>query len=595
MVKLYKYLFYLFFYIFLNNFCYAQYEFYNDGAIVKLSSGSASSTPTLFVNGSITNLDGEFTNSGSFLELKGNITNTPTSYHYASTGIERFSGTAAQTIFGTWNGTSSNLDQFYTLKVYKTSSTGENIILDNSVTANSVNINPSGTLVFESSNGIIRTQSTSSTSPYTGNYTNTLYLQNSSTTAITGHSTTSGATTKYIEGKLRRQVSNTGTYFFPIGVEKSGLDGMEAFSVTLNSLSMPSGSSTGLLGYIQPATNPSYTSDLTTNGDILFFDIGYFTSPALNNFSQCSGGPDGKDDVAVIDQAITHEWILSPNNAPTTIDYNITMLPGNTLESQINYSTMGTPCSGLYSKAQYLARNGIIGGNGAVGPTINYWVPGVTGYYQKPTLKTLANQNGFSRFRIFGASDNNTSLPVELTKFTLTPINNEYFNLNWETASEFNNAGFYIQRNTDITPFEDIGWVVGNGTTTSLHEYNFADHDVLPNTLYYYRLKQVDANQTFKYSNTLSGILKSSTDFNIFTISPNPTVSNIQANIYAPENGAMEINIYDILGQNLKSNFTLLNKGNNIININLADLESAMYIIKFKYNNTIITKKIIKD
>ena len=298
MVKLYKYLFYLFFYIFLNNFCYAQYEFYNDGAIVKLSSGSASSTPTLFVNGSITNLDGEFTNSGSFLELKGNITNTPTSYHYASTGIERFSGTAAQTIFGTWNGTSSNLDQFYTLKVYKTSSTGENIILDNSVTANSVNINPSGTLVFESSNGIIRTQSTSSTSPYTGNYTNTLYLQNSSTTAITGHSTTSGATTKYIEGKLRRQVSNTGTYFFPIGVEKSGLDGMEAFSVTLNSLSMPSGSSTGLLGYIQPATNPSYTSDLTTNGDILFFDIGYFTSPALNNFSQCSGGPDGKDDVA---------------------------------------------------------------------------------------------------------------------------------------------------------------------------------------------------------------------------------------------------------------------------------------------------------
>ncbi len=175
MAKLYKFIFILSLFLYYN-LLYCQNEFYNNGAVVYLSSGASSTTPTLFVNGNLFNQDGEFTNDGSFLELKGNITNNPTSYHYISTGIERFTGNSNQTIYGSWNGTTSNQDQFYTLKINKSSSTGENIILDNSVTGNTVKINAGGSLVFESSNGIIRTQSTSTTSPYTGDYTNTLYV-----------------------------------------------------------------------------------------------------------------------------------------------------------------------------------------------------------------------------------------------------------------------------------------------------------------------------------------------------------------------------------------------------------------------------------
>lgn len=79
--------------IVINSF--GQNEFYNNGGIVFLNSGSASATPTLFVNGNLINKDGTFNNSGSFLELKGDITNTQTTtYHYVSTGIERFSGSS---------------------------------------------------------------------------------------------------------------------------------------------------------------------------------------------------------------------------------------------------------------------------------------------------------------------------------------------------------------------------------------------------------------------------------------------------------------------------------------------------------------------
>lgn len=591
MTKLYTLFYILVFTVLYSTCVFAQNEFYNAGAIVTLNGGSGSAIPTLHINGNLINQNGTFNNSNSYLELKGNITNNPTSYHYSSTGTEQFSGASNQTIYGTWNGTSAitNEDQFYDLKINKSLSSGEVIILDNAIVGNTVNINAAGTLNFENSNGIIRTQSTSSTSPYTGNYTNILFLQNPSTAAIINSSVGSGALTKYIEGKLKRQV-NSGTYLFPIGVEKSGLDGMEAFSVTINSLSAPN----GLLGYIQPAANSTYSSDLVANGEVLFYDIGTFTNPANNNFSQCTGGPDGHDDVAVIDQAITHEWIVTPSVAPTSINYNISVSPGSILENQISYSTMGASCNSTYSKAQYLARDGIIGGNGAVGPTINYWVPGVTGYYQSPTLKTLSNQTGFSRFRIFSASDNNTSLPVELTSFYLTPINNEYFNLIWETASELNNTGFYIQRSTTGLPFENIGWITGNGTTNSIHQYSFADHNVIPNTTYYYRLQQIDLDNLYKYSNTLSGILNLSNTFNVLNIVPNPTTINSQATVFLPEDGKIQISIYNVLGQTIKDNFYSLNKGNNKVDIDMSNLATATYLVKFNFNNTTITKKIIK-
>ncbi|MEZ5027135.1 MAG: T9SS type A sorting domain-containing protein [Chitinophagales bacterium] len=569
---------------------FAQNEFYNNGALVTLNQGSGDAEPVLYVNGNLTNSDGLLNNSNSFLQINsGNFTNTVSTYYYQSTGKEVFSGTTDNTISGTWNGTALNRNQFYNLKVSKASATGENLILG-SLTGNVANINAEGTLEFTGSNGIIRTQTTSAGSPYSGNYTNELYVRNPSASAIIGNSTGSGATTKYIEGKLRRQVNGTDTYFFPIGVAKAGLDGMEAFSIKMNSLSV-SGSTTGLLGYIQPAGTPSINSDLISNGGILFYDIGYFVG-SNNNFSQCVGGPDGHDDVAVINQAITHEWIVTPNVTPTSVNYNLTVYPGSNLDN-ITYAAMGTPCDDVYSQAKYLARDGRIGGNTAVGPTVNYWVPGVYGLYQSPTGNTISSQNGFSRFRLFGATDNNTSLPIELSSFTITPVNNEYFELNWQTASELNNAGFYLQRSTDGFNFEDIGWVAGNRTSNTINKYSFNDKNVEANIGYYYRLKQIDLDNSFNYSNVLFGKLIGN-NFDILNIYPNPASINPTVTVFSPNDDIVETTIMDVLGRKIKAQSTKLIKGNNSFDLQTEDLASATYLIRFQSNNTTVTKKFVK-
>lgn len=563
-----------------------QNEFYNKGGLVFLNSGSGSSTPTLTVNGNLINQDGTFNNSGSFLELKGNITNTQTTtYHYVSTGIERFSGSSDQTIYGKWNGTSANQDQFYNLKINKGSISGENIILDNTVEGNTVNINASGSLSFEGSNGIIRTQSTSSGTNdinATGDYTNKLFLQNSDPNKFTGYSTGSGATTKYIEGKLQLQLSAGNNYYFPVGVKPTLLGGMNAININVNSIS----ASTAVVGYVKPYSTALVTSSYT------FCDVAQVdnNTGTANYFSTCIGGPDGIMDLMQLTNHTDQSWEVTPQSTPASVNYDITFYPSTNFNASATFTSI--PC-GSFGNVKYLARNGVPGGNLAIlgnSPAFNR----IQGYYSCITGNSLSSQNGFSNFQLWGADNSNTNLPVELTKFFITPVNNEYFNLNWETASELNNAGFYLQRSSNSSPFENIGWIAGNGTTTSVHNYSFADYNVTPGTTYYYRLMQLDNNQTFKYSNVLSGILKSN-DFNVYNIIPNPTTINPLALIFTPEDGVLEISIFDILGNNLKSNRLSLLKGNNNIDIDLSSLAAATYVIKFNFNNTIITKKIIKN
>ncbi len=96
-------------------------------------------------------------------------------------------------------------------------------------------------------------------------------------------------------------------------------------------------------------------------------------------------------------------------------------------------------------------------------------------------------------------------VPVELISFTADIINNTV-KLQWKTATETNNYGFEIERNKLIdksyqTEWERIGFVEGNGTTTEEENYSFTDENLDPGR-YKYRLKQIDLDGSFEYSNT---------------------------------------------------------------------------------------------
>jgi hypothetical protein len=575
--------------------------------------GSNTATATLinngglvFVNGEIINSDGLLVNKAGAIELTGNWTNTQTNNKYQSSGAEKFYGTAQQTISGTMNGTTnaSGLydNQFYNLKVYRNSGITAIpakylTIASNVNVANSIDFEastPNATIAGTGTNqAVIRTDPSSPSN--VGSYTYEIYLQNPSASALTNYAALSGnGHIQYIEGKLRRQVNAADTYDFPIGFAPGTKDGMEGYSLKFNNAP----TSKSILAYIENGTQaPLYRN--------VVCDVGKDPGPGGDPFPNCIGAPDGIRDLYYLDATddLSHQWKATASDAVGTINYDITLYPGANLDPLSNYYTIPAACGSPYqgNLLRVIAKDGVVGGTSQYG--MNYYFPFGTiqsylwcGFSNNAPAIGLYGQTSFSTFRIHGTPNGSlTVLPVELTAFTITPINNTFFRLNWNTASELNNYGYDIERSVGNNGnFEKIGFVSGNGTTYLPHDYIFDDHNVTVETNYYYRLKILDTNGKYTYSNVLSGRLKG-TDFMVSDFYPNPTEGNVQLNVFIPKEGNLQTTVYDVLGQTVKQEIHTVTKGINKVEYNFSALAKAGYMVSFVYDNQTIIKKLIKQ
>lgn len=93
-------------------------------------------------------------------------------------------------------------------------------------------------------------------------------------------------------------------------------------------------------------------------------------------------------------------------------------------------------------------------------------------------------------------------LPIELLSFTATPNGNSNL-LKWSTATETNNDYFAIEKTGDGISWTEIGRVVGAGNSTHILNYQFSDNNLIAGVSYY-RLKQVDYNGQYTYSNIVA-------------------------------------------------------------------------------------------
>ncbi len=186
---------------------------------------------------------------------------------------------------------------------------------------------------------------------------------------------------------------------------------------------------------------------------------------------------------------------------------------------------------------------------------------------------------GFSSF-YFAAS--NSTLPVQLLTFTGTLKNNTITNLNWKTTNDLNTSHFIVERSLDAQQFSQIGTVTAIGSGSAENNYAFDDPEVadLQSQQIYYRLKMIDNNGTYRYSNiirvSLPGLL------NDITISPNPVVGDVNAAITSAASGTAEWMIIDNAGRVLLQNTTLLKKGKNDLMINISQVASGSYYLKVK-------------
>ncbi|MCA9743321.1 MAG: T9SS type A sorting domain-containing protein [Deferribacteres bacterium] len=142
--------------------------------------------------------------------------------------------------------------------------------------------------------------------------------------------------------------------------------------------------------------------------------------------------------------------------------------------------------------------------------------------------------------------------PVELITFNGL-ANLQTVHLMWQTASESNNYGFDIERSLNGSPFEKVGFVKGNGTSSISHDYAYSVENNEPGA-YQFRLKQIDTDGTFAYSDAIDVKVTAPALYTLLPSYPNPfsissgaAQTNISIDI--PEPTSVRVAIYDILGR----------------------------------------------
>ncbi len=189
-------------------------------------------------------------------------------------------------------------------------------------------------------------------------------------------------------------------------------------------------------------------------------------------------------------------------------------------------------------------------------------------------------------------------IPVELTSFDAT-ASSKNVKLNWSTATEKNNSGFEVERKIlefpekDSSTWEKIIFIEGNGTSTRPHSYSFTDKN-LSSGKYSYRLKQIDLNGSYHYSNSAEVSIQAPAKFSLDQNYPNPFNPSTKINYSIPEKSFISLKVYDILGKEVAA---LVNEqkpaGSYEVNFNASGLASGIYIYKLESGGNILTRKML--
>ena len=179
--------------------------------------------------------------------------------------------------------------------------------------------------------------------------------------------------------------------------------------------------------------------------------------------------------------------------------------------------------------------------------------------------------------------------PVPVSLFVFSGVSKGTFNqLTWSTASESNNSGFELQRSTDGQVFNALGFVSSksdNGNSAATLSYSFDDRK--PFTAgSYYRLKQIDKDGRFTYSNIIAIKGKGIMGVEISNLYPNPVKDVFNVIMGAEKSGTVALIVTDVTGKIVLNKTVGVIMGDNIIPIQSASLNAGIYMLRVVHQQT---------
>ncbi|MFT7156379.1 MAG: hypothetical protein ACI8Q1_001389, partial [Parvicella sp.] len=310
----------------------------------------------------------------------------------------------------------------------------------------------------------------------------------------------------------------------------------------------------GDLGYYRPISmsNPGSGSSR--------FRAQYFLSDPNN-----SGYLDGLRAPGVDYISDCEFWTLDRNAASSNVIVTL------------SYDSQALTCSGINdpSTVQIARWDGTQWqnhGNGAM-----------TGSTTAGTISTAGVVNSFSPFTFHTSDEVKNPLPITLIDFTAKVNESLTVDLNWSTASEINNNYFTIERSKDGVDFAEILTQLGAGNSNTVITY--AEIDKMPfQGISYYRLKQVDFDGQFTYSNIISVTIITDAGYTIYPNPVNQSSGEYTLNLVNNHSEESKYTVVDHLGKVVLTE-TNLSEGFNQVDI--SSLATGLYFVSIQNGITI--------
>jgi hypothetical protein len=296
---------------------------------------------------------------------------------------------------------------------------------------------------------------------------------------------------------------------------------------------------------------------------------------------------------------INRKWNVAPTTQPTSdvmVIYPFTNTEATDIISVLNNAAYADAndlqmykltSSGTFADPHASGATGAILTHGASASTSNWvWSQHSNGTDHLATYKVSTFSGGGG-----GGGAGGSPLPVELIHFDAQAAANRTADLHWATASELNNNYFDVERSYDAIHWEWVGNVTGNGTTNQLTDYSFTDKSIATSqNMAYYRLKQVDFDGAFEYSN--ERVVRFDGKVEKLAIAAYPNPFNNEVTILANTNEPYSIEVTDINGLLL---LAIDNAKSHTHRLDLTEWTSGVYIVNVTSSQGTKYLKVIKQ